>query len=65
MPSSACSARIARCWNRGCSSIWLTAGTTPVASMIRSSVSGVKFDTPIERARPSSRSRTSAFQVST
>jgi hypothetical protein len=41
------------------------AGTTPVASITRSRWSGMKFDTPIERARPSARSSQSVSQVST
>ena len=41
------------CGKCGCSSIWLTAGVTPVSSMIRSRCSSVKLETPIERTSPS------------
>jgi hypothetical protein len=36
----------------GCSSIWLTAGHTPVSSTSRWICTGVKLDTPIARTRP-------------
>ena len=52
MPRSACSRRSPCCCRRGCSSIWLTAGVTPVSSMIRSRCAGWKFDTPMARVRP-------------
>ena len=45
-------ARICACGKYGCSSIWFTAGVTPVSSMIRSRCSSVKLLTPTERTSP-------------
>lgn len=53
MPCSAWYSRAAICWSCGCSSIWLTAGMTDVASISDSNCSGGKFETPIALARPS------------
>ena len=44
---------------------FFTAGTMPVASMIRSRCSGWKFDTPTVRRRPPVTSSVIAFQVET
>jgi hypothetical protein len=44
----------------GCSSTWLTAGSTPVCSAMCSMCSAVKFETPIDRALPAARMSTSA-----
>ena len=49
----------------GCSSIWLTAGVTPVSSMIRRRWAGWKFETPMARASPACCASMSACQVST
>ena len=57
--------RLSRCWKRGCSSIWLTAGVTPVSPMIRSRWSWLKLETPIELMRPACLSSTSVFHAST
>ena len=50
--------------NNANSPVTVTAGVTPVSPTMRSMWSGLKFDTPMDLARPSSRSRTMAFQVS-
>ena len=65
IPCSAWKARSAACGKYGCSSTWLTAGTTPVSSMRRVSMGSVKLDTPTEPTRPSSRSAIMARNVST
>jgi hypothetical protein len=44
---------------------WLTAGTIPVSSMIRSRWTGWKFETPALRSRPSSRNRATVRHVDT
>ena len=49
----------------GCTSIWLTAGTTSASAASRSRCGTWKFDTPIERARPSRWNSSSTFQVET
>lgn len=43
----------------------MTTGLTPVASVIASTISGEKFETPIDLTLPVSRSLIIAFQVST
>ena len=53
MPWRSWKARSSRCANPGCSSIWFTAGVTPESLINRLRLASVKFDTPIERARPS------------
>ena len=63
MPSSACAARSAGCVKYGCSSTWLTAGTTSVRPISRRSSSSLKFATPMARARPSARKVSIAFQA--
>ena len=50
---------------RGWLSIWLTAGSTPVAASSRSMCPGRKFETPMARTSPRSRASMSARQVST
>ena len=65
MPRSACSRRRPGCVRYGCSSIWLTAGVTPVSSMIRRRWAGWKFETPIARASPAFCASISACQAST
>ena len=57
--------RLSRCWKRGCSSIWLTAGVTPVSPMMRSRWSWLKFETPIDLIRPAFLSSISVFHAST
>ena len=51
-------------WKAGCSSIWFTAGTTSLVAASRSRWSISKFETPIERIRPSRWNSTSTCQVS-
>ena len=63
IPLSSWNLRSSACWKVGCNSIWFTAGTTPVASMIASRLARVKLDTPIDLARPASRKPIMAFQV--
>ncbi|GAA4690006.1 hypothetical protein GCM10023215_28040 [Pseudonocardia yuanmonensis] len=63
--SSACTSRSAACGKYGCISTWFNAGTTPVSSTSRRRWVSVKFETPIDRTRPFSRSRIIAFQLST
>ena len=58
IPSSAWNRRDSRCCEYGCSSIWLTAGATPVSSTSREMCSGRKFETPMLRTRPSPLSST-------
>ena len=53
------------CCSAGCASIWFIAGTTPVALMIFSRCSTVKFDTPMLFALPVFCTSIMAFQVST
>jgi hypothetical protein len=65
IPSSACTFRSAACGKYGCISTWFITGTTPVSSTSRRRWASVKFETPIDRTRPSSRSRIIAFQLST
>jgi hypothetical protein len=63
MPWRASAPRAASLPKKGWTSIWLTAGTTPVASMIVCRWSGSKLETPTERARPSSWSSVRVRQV--
>ena len=49
----------------GCSSIWLTAGTMSASAASRSRCATSKFETPIERERPSALNSSSVFQVET
>ena len=53
MPCSAWKRAQRRLLEPGCSSTWLTAGTTAVSSSSRCRWAIWKFDTPIARARPS------------
>jgi hypothetical protein len=61
IPSSACTSRSADCVKYGCSSTWLTAGTTSVRSISRRRCSVLKFETPMARARPSARNVSAAL----
>ena len=65
IPCSSSYARTSRFWRYGCSSIWFTAGTVSVSAARRSRCSTWKFDTPIERERPSALNSSSVFQVET
>jgi hypothetical protein len=58
-------AATSRFWKYGWSSIWFTAGTTSVSAASRSRCSTSKFETPIERARPSRASSSSTPQAAT
>ena len=64
-PCCSWNARVSRCWKRGWSSIWFSTGFSPVASMIFVSSSGPKFETPMDRMRPSFFRSTRACHVST
>src|SRR4051794_13481472 len=55
IPCSRSYASTSRFWKNGCSSTWFTAGTTSHVSASRSRCAAWKFETPIERARPSAR----------
>ena len=57
-------ATTSRCCHVGCSSIWLTAGYSPVSLCSRSRCSGRKLHTPSVRTRPSARNSSNAFHVS-
>ncbi len=65
MPCRIEAARASSLAKYGCTSIWFTAGTTPVSATTRSRCAGWKFETPIERARPSSTNEASVRQVET
>ena len=64
IPAASFAARVSRCWRYGCSSTWLTVGTTSAVSSSRARWSGWKLDTPIARTRPSRYSFSIARQVS-
>jgi hypothetical protein len=64
-PCLALAPRAVSLGKKGCASIWLTAGTTPVSATIRSRWPGWKLETPMERVRPASRSSTRVSQVET
>ena len=66
MPCSASKARTASWVRYGCTSIWLTAGGTSVSSAAAAAGAAAwKFDTPIERARPSRLNSSIVRQVAT
>src|SRR6478752_5122434 len=65
MPICACTFRSSSCGSRGLSSIWLTAGTIPVASTRICRCSGSKLLTPIDDTRPWSCRCANALKVST
>ena len=57
--------RSCRCCQYGWVSTWWITGVTPVASMISSSCSAGKFETPMERTLPAFCASMRAFHVST
>ncbi|ODU25528.1 MAG: hypothetical protein ABT15_25930 [Pseudonocardia sp. SCN 73-27] len=65
IPCAARNSRSAAWGKEGCSSTWLTAGTTPVSSASRVGCASVKSETPIDRIRPCSRSSIMARQLAT
>ena len=58
-------ARTSSLAKNGCTSTWLTTGTTPVSSTMRSRWAGWKFETPMLRVLPASCASISARQVCT
>lgn len=58
-------ARVSGWLKYGCTSIWLTAGTTSVLSINCCRRAGLKFDTPMARTRPPVSSFLAAFHAVT
>ena len=65
MPCWALVARTSSLAKKGCTSTWLTTGTTPVSVTMRSRWAGWKLETPIERVFPSACRAARVSQVET